>query len=131
MYERATDDEGDIRNRMVLGVFIKSTEKEIRHCDEMLSSISDQMAGGIDFDVYDKISFLVNQFSRTLVMPKTHDRRQLVAYALNQEKAVLALLLDIQGRMMMQERMTESVAYYVLSELIEIKKAFIDKMERI
>ncbi len=131
IFESMVADEGDIRNRMLINVFIKSARKEIEHCHQMRASISDAMASALDFDVYDKISFLVNQFSRTLVRANLRERRQLVDYALLQEKAVLALLLDIQGRMLSQEGMEEKVAYYVLTELIELKKRFIQQMEKI
>ena len=75
IYEKIKEDNGDIRVRMMVQVMISQVEQDILHYQSMIMNISDEMAEGIDFGTYDKISSLVNQFSRILTTPQIRDRR--------------------------------------------------------
>lgn len=129
-YEQAREDEGDMRMRLIYNIMIKSSQKDIDNYEKLIASVSDNMAEIIDFAVYDKISSLVNQFARTIVKPNTRDRKELVRFALNQEKALYALIIDIQGRMVTDEATSGTIAYYVLMEVIEEKKRVIGRLEQ-
>lgn len=130
MFEKLREDAGDLRLRMQLGVFIKAMDKDINYYETMIKNITDAMAEAIDFGVFDKISSLVNQFSRTILPPKITDRSVLLKYVIEQEKAALALLLDIQGRMVTEKAIAGTISYYVLLEAIEDKRKRIDELER-
>lgn len=129
MLEKASEDAGDVRMRMLIAVFIKTVEKDIQHYESMIANITDAMAEAIEFSVYDKISFLVNQFFRTLHYPKIKDQKSFVQYAIEQEKSIYALLVDIQGRMVTNEAIVNTIAYYALTEVIENKKKNIEHLE--
>jgi hypothetical protein len=128
-YEVARDNQGDIRLRMIVNVLIKSTENEILNYENLILGITDEMAEGLDFAFYDKISSLVNQFSRTIVGPSTNNRKDLIKFAIDQENSVLALILDIQGRLVMDNESYDNQAYKVLSEVIEEKRKLISQLE--
>lgn len=130
MFERLKEDAGDIRIRMQIGVFEKQVDMDIHYYENIIKNISDSMAEGIDFAVYDKISFLVNQFTRTIVPPKEISQKSLLSYFIEQEKASYALLVDIQGRMVTDKAIAESIAYYVLLDAIEDKTKKIRDLER-
>lgn len=130
MFEKLKEDAGDIRIRMQISVFEKTMDSDIHYYETMIKNISDSMAESIDFAVYDKISFLVNQFTRTIVPPKLSGQKSLLLYFIDQEKAAYALLVDIQGRMVTDKRIAESIAYYVLLEAIEEKKKRILDLEK-
>ncbi len=130
MFEKLKEDAGDMRVRMQIGVFIKAMDADIHYYENVIKNISDAMAEGIDFGVYDKISFLVNQFTRTIVPPKLGDPKTMMKYFIEQEKAAYALLVDIQGRMVTDERIASSIAYYVLLEAIEDKSKKIADLEK-
>lgn len=129
-YEKAREDEADLGLRLIYNIMIKSALDDIEYYKRLISGIPDHMAESIDFAIYDKISSLVNQFSRTIVKPKTRDKKELVRFALDQEKALYALIIDIQGRMVTDESTSGTIAYYVLLEVIEEKKRLIDRFEQ-
>lgn len=128
-YIRLQEDSGDMRMRILIGVFIRSANNDIAYYNRVKGTLTDEIAEKIDFGVFDKISNLVNQFARTIVPITIFERRPLVNYALSQQKSLYALLVDIQGRMVSGEEET-SIAYYVLTELIQEKFKFINELEQ-
>lgn len=128
-YVKLQENSGDIRLRLLIGVFIREFEKDIVYYNRLVDNITDSIAEGIDFWVFDKISSLVNQFSRIITPINISDRKELVAYVLEQEKATYALLVDIQGRMVSNDS-PASIAYYVLLEIIDVKRSFIEELEK-
>lgn len=128
-YVKLQENSGDIRLRLLIGVFIRAFEKDIVYYNRLVDNITDSIAEGIDFWVFDKISSLVNQFSRIIMPINITDRKELVAYVLEQEKATYALLVDIQGRMVSNDS-PASIAYYVLLEIIDVKRSFIEELEK-
>lgn len=128
-YTKLQENSGDIRMRLLIGVFIRGFEKDIVYYKRLVDNISDSIAEAIDFSVFDKISSLVNQFSRMIVPIDISDRKELVTYVLEQEKATYALLVDVQGRMVTTGRPL-SIAYYVLLEIIDVKRSFLDELEK-
>lgn len=128
-YFKLQENSGDIRMRTLVGVFIRELDKEMAYINRMKENITDQMAEAIEFSAFDKVSSLVNQFSRTIVPIKIKDRKELLHHVLEQEKAMYALLIDIQGRLVTTAS-PMSVAYYVLLELIEEKRRYIEELKR-
>ena len=128
-FRQLQENSGDIRMRILIGIFIKEINRDITYYQRLTESISDVLAETIDFGVFDKISSLVNQFSRTILPLSITDRRELVRFVIDQEKATYALLVDIQGRMVVSSS-TVSIAYYVLLEIIDEKRQYIEELER-
>lgn len=128
VYQKLQDNSGDVRMRVLIGVFIKAMNLDISYYQRLIDNVSDQMAVGLDFSTFDKISSLVNQFSRLILDINITDRKELVSYVLEQEKASYALMIDIQGRLVVTET-SNSIAYYVFSELILNKKHYIEELE--
>lgn len=128
-YLKLYENSSDIRLRLLISVFIRGFEKDISYYNRLVDSITDSTAEAIDFSVFDKISSLVNQFSRMIVPINITDRKELVAYVFEQEKATFALLMDIQGRMVTTGSPL-SISYYVLLEIIEVKQSFLDELEK-
>ena len=128
-YEKLLENSGDVRMRILIGVFIRATQKDIDYYQKLIDNITDTIAEAIDFGVFDKVSNLVNQFNRMIVKLDIKERRELVSFALMQEKSTYALLVDIQGRMVTSNS-ASSIAYYVLLELIDDKRKFIEELEQ-
>lgn len=129
LYEHIRDNNGDVRVRTVANILIDAVNSDIVHYQMMIKNVTDEMAEDIDFGTYDKISSLVNQFSRLMIAPEIRDRRQLLDYSIEVEKALYALLIDIKGRLVTSEIITSSISYYVLLEMIVDKESFIQKLE--
>lgn len=126
-YRKLQENSGDVRMRILIGVFIRALEKDNLYIQKLIDNITDSIAETIDFGVFDKVSNLVNQFARTIVPINIKERKPLSIFVLEQEKATFALLVDIQGRMVTSSS-TTSIAYYVLLELIEEKRTFIEEL---
>lgn len=126
-YKKLQDNSGDVRMRILIGVFTRALEKDNLYIQKLIDSITDTIAETIDFGVFDKVSSLVNQFARTIVPINIRERKELSIFVLDQEKATYALLVDIQGRMVTSSS-TTSIAYYVLLELIDEKRRFIEEL---
>ncbi len=129
LFEKLEEENGDIRVRMVLKVLISAVDTDVRHYQSMIQNITTEMAEDIDFGTYDKISSLVTQFSVRLVAPVLRDRQQIVDYSIGLEKAVYALLVDIKGRLVSSDLISNSISYYVLLEMIDDKEKFIKELE--
>lgn len=128
-YKKLQENSGDMRMRILIGIFIRSTDKDISYYEKLIENLTDSIAETIDFGVFDKISSLVNQFTRTIVPLDFTDRKRLIEHELAQQKSLYALLIDIQGRMVSGNEET-SIAYYVLHELIDEKRKFILELEQ-
>ncbi|MDH8678039.1 hypothetical protein QE109_07760 [Fusibacter bizertensis] len=128
-YKKLQENSGDMRMRILIGVFIRSADRDISYYEQLVENLTDSIAEAIDFGVFDKISSLVNQFARTIGPINITERKPLVEYALSQQKSLYALLVDIQGRMVTGNEET-SIAYYVLTDLIEEKRRFILELEQ-
>lgn len=83
----------------------------------------------IDFDIYDKISFLINQFNLKMYKTDAKTPKDFLSFSLGLEKEILALFLDIQGRLVKTSSDTTSTAYLILSNIINTKTKLIENLE--
>ena len=58
VYQKLQDNSGDVRMRVLIGVFIKAMNSDISYYQRLIENVSDQMAIGLDFSTFDKISSL-------------------------------------------------------------------------
>jgi hypothetical protein len=128
LYIKACEDINAPDVLLVLKVVLKTIEKEIEHYNTMIKNITNEMAEGIDFATYDKVSSLVAQFSKIMIAPKLHNKNELVLFIIDLEEQIYALLVDIQGRMVTNEAVASTVSYYVLNELISEKEQYISNL---
>lgn len=83
----------------------------------------------IDFGIYDKISFLINQFNLRIYIADAKTPKDFLNFSLGLEKEILALFLDIQGRLIKTSSDTTSTAYIILSNIINTKTKLIENLE--
>lgn len=119
----------DVRYVASIKTLINYCNKDINAYNKILDHITDELAGEIAFGTFDKISTLVTQFKRQMVAPKVSDRKAFLHFALDMEKAIYALLIDIQGRLVYDGNIQDSIPYWVISEMIEQKKTLINSLE--
>lgn len=110
-------------------VLAKEEEKHIESYSVLMENFKDKELDEIDFDIYDKVSSLLNEFQSRIVMPEASDVKSLLSFALELESQNLALLLDIQGRMVKYKDDVEKVSYKVLEYLLEDEKKHIDNLK--
>ena len=114
---------------LVRNAYIKECEKSILHYKELKSKLQNRELEEIDFVVYDKISFLINEFNSKHGNKKVANKKELNEFTLNYEKDSLALLIDVQGRLIRKESDTTSIAYEVINKIIKKKKAYIRNLK--
>ncbi|MBS7527582.1 hypothetical protein KHM83_12930 [Fusibacter paucivorans] len=129
IYEQQCQRVEDPGLQLVIRIIVKQIDKDIEHYQAIIANITNEMAGAIDFGTYDKISSLVNQFSNVMIAPDIQTRHDFMTFVIALEESLYALLIDIQGRMVVNEVVAASVSYYVLSELIEEKGDFVKKLK--
>lgn len=120
----------DPRLRVLIQVMINMVERDIQFYMMVNLEIEGQALDPIDFGVYDTIASLVNQFGRGLIAKKVNTRQEMVTFSVEIEKAVLALMLDIQGRLAQAEGGGHSTTYVVIGKAIDQKKKTIENLER-
>lgn len=118
-------------NYILLKVFDKSIGKHIKYYEKLKNDISENGTNieEIDFQVYDKISYLVNEFKHHSLIPDNNFNNVEESY-LKFQKEVLALYLDIQGRMVKSEKDTKTEAYKTFCEIISYKQKNIAEIEK-
>lgn len=120
----------DPRLRILIQVMINMVEKDIQFYFTINQELEGQTLDPIDFAIYDTIASLVNQFGRGLVGQKIKTRQEMVNFSVEIEKSVLALMLDIQGRLAQAEGGGHTTTYKIIGKAIEQKKRTIENLER-
>lgn len=114
---------------ILLNVLIKNIDLNIQ-CYKSLSLEVENLTGEeIDFVIYDKISFLINEFNQKISIYKDISVKTLFQSSLDIEKDLLALFIDIQGRLVKTQADTNTNAYKLLSKLIFQKEEKIKDLE--
>lgn len=101
-----------------LNILIKDMDKTIDYYKSLKLETNSLTGEEIDFVIYDKISFLINEFDQKIFIPEKLNTKTLLNVSLDIEKNVLALFIDIQGRLVKNKEDTKTNAYKILSKVI-------------
>lgn len=115
--------------KIVAKVLAREEEKHVKSYDNLKESLKEKELDEIDFDVYDKISGLISEFQSRIIMPNIYNVKELILSALVLESQYLALLVDIQGRMVKKKEDVERISYKVLEGLLEDEKKRINNLK--
>ncbi len=110
-------------------VLAHNVDKTLFSYQELRKEINDDEIE-INFAIYDKISFLISQFNLRKYSTDATTPKEFLSFSLNYEKEILALFLDIQGRLVETSKDTSSKAYTILSDMIRTKSKLIENLER-
>jgi hypothetical protein len=106
-------------------VLADNVDKTLVYYERLKKEANDE---NIDFAIYDKISFLINQFNLRIHTTDAKTPKELLNFSINLEKEVLALLLDIQGRLVKTSEDTNLSTYVILSDMIKTKTKLIEDL---
>ena len=115
---------------LISKVLVKNVEKSIQYYKKLKNEISEDILEDIEFTAYDKISFLINEFNKKLLVPDISDVKELLGFSLEFEKLLYALFIDIQGRLVQKEEDTDSTTYKLLSNIIRRKEKQLESLEK-
>ena len=110
-------------------VLVDNVDKTLVYYQKLKREVNADKTEKIDFAIYDKISFLVNQFNLRIYSIDATTPREFLSFSLYLEKEILALFLDIQGRLVTNTNDTGSSAYIILSDMIKAKTNLIRDLE--
>ncbi|MCT4605478.1 MAG: hypothetical protein N4A64_05105 [Marinisporobacter sp.] len=120
--------EKNLKVRIVANILVRNVKKNIEHYEKLKIQLENDDET-IDFDTYDKISSLFNKFSRRFENPDIRNMEDVLEFSLSFERQVVALYVDIQGRLVKNAEDTEKKAYKILSSIIEDKKNHIKNLQ--
>lgn len=132
IYKQIGQQKSDILSiKIVITTLIKQIDKTIQYYETLKEEIEDETFEEIDFGIYDKISFLINEFNITVSEPRINNARNFLEFSLDLEKRTYALFIDIQGRFVKNTSDTHTKTYIILSNIISNKAEFIATLEKL
>lgn len=111
-------------------VLIKEVDRSIEYYESLKSKIWDNEFEEIDIGVYDKISFLINEFNRRLYIGDVNNSKEFLKFSLDLERDVKSLIIDIQGRFVKNTSDIYTETYRILSDVISNKSKHIETLEK-
>jgi hypothetical protein len=129
LYFKFLENTADPRLRILIQIMISRLNQDAVFYNKLLESINEDDIEPIDFGVYDMISSLINQFGRRLDMPTSKTRKEFIHLVIETEKAVYALMMDIQGRLAQSEGRTDGITYRTISKAILNKRFRLEELE--
>ncbi|MHC1685447.1 MAG: hypothetical protein AB6733_21310 [Clostridiaceae bacterium] len=112
-------------------VLAKEIDKTIEFYEEIKKEVISTEFEEIDFSIYDKISFLINEFNSRIFVHEIKNNKEFLKLSLSLEKDVHSLLLSIQGRLVKSTNDINSKTYMILSKIIKFKENHIKTLEKI
>ncbi|MCY6372699.1 hypothetical protein [Clostridium ganghwense] len=118
--------------KLVATALAQVQEKHIKYYEELRNKIGENTEE-IDFVIYDKISFLIDEYKNRVdifeVKPK--DIKEILNLAFDFENKNGALIIDIQGRLVKKESDVETKTYRILSEILQKEQSYIKELKSI
>lgn len=114
---------------VIAKVFMKNLDKSIAFTKDLKEEIKKTEMEEIDFIVYDKISFSIDEFSSKIVALDILDIESIFEYCLDFQKDILALCTYIQGKIVQREEDMDTSTYKALNTMIVEKKKQVKKLE--
>jgi len=132
MYESIGQKKCDIQSIEIMSkVLAKETDKTIRYYEELKDEVSEVKYEEIDFYIYDKLSFLINEFNKKIYVTEINNIKEYLKFSLNLEKDGKSLLIDIQGRYVKNTSDIHTKTYIILTDMINNKENLISMLEKI
>lgn len=120
IFENIKKDKCDIPAMKILSkVLIKEVDRTIQYYEVLKEEVRNVEFEEIDFVIYDKISFLINEFNTRIYIPDVNNVREYLKFSIDLEKDTLSLLVDIQGRFVKNTSDIHTKTYEILSKIID------------
>ena len=132
IYEEIERNENsNISVKIISKVLIKEVDRNIEFYNALIKRTSLDEFENIDFIIYDKISFLIDEFNNKEYKSEIKDVRTCIIFAITLEKDIYSLIINIQGRLVQGTKDTFSQIYKNLSDVINHKVSYIAMLEKI
>ena len=132
IYEDIGKEKCDIPSIEIMSkVLAKEIDKTITYYEVLKSEIPIVEFDEIDFYIYDKMSFLIDEFNKKLYVAEIHNVKEYLRFSLDLEKDVQTLLIDLQGRFVKNSSDLKTKTYEILSNMIKNKDINIEVLKRL
>lgn len=122
----------NIRTKIIISIIIKGIDRDIDFYQEVINDIDKSEVETITIDIYDKIASLMNQFTTNLrVLEEIDLDGDIIAQCMELNSSLLALFINIQGRLAESGAETFQKSYDVLSRIIEDKRRILTTAENL
>jgi len=111
-------------------VLCNQIDEIISYYHELEDEIRDTEFEEIDIIIYDKISFLINEFNNKIYYQDIENAKDYLKFLLNLAKDTYSLFIDIQGRLVKNINDTSTKIYDILSKIINNIKKQIETIEK-
>ena len=115
---------------VVLVILLRQIDNTIDYYKSLKIESANTEFEEFDFVIYDKISYLINEFNSKMFEPEIKDVRSFLEFSLALEKNTYALFVDIQGRFVKNKADVNTKTYSILSKMITNKANFISSLEK-
>jgi hypothetical protein len=123
--------EKDVGKKILLKMLRDKTSRDITYYEQLTVQMKTQEAEIIDFFIYDKVASLMNQYkARIESIPQLKTKNEIINFAIELEEGMIALLLDIQGRLVQKSEAEDTRIYKLLLEMIDQKSKYVDELKR-
>lgn len=132
IYENIKQKKCDIPSMEIIPkILIKKIDNTIEYYEALKEEIGEESFEEIDIRIYDRISFLINEFSKKIYEPEINNVRDFLEFSLALEKDTYSLIIDIQGRFTQNTSDVHTKTYKILSDMINNKADFVAALEKI
>ncbi|MBC8060890.1 MAG: hypothetical protein H7Y18_09510 [Clostridiaceae bacterium] len=111
-------------------VISKEIDKTIKYYETLKVEIGDVEFEEIDLYIYDKMSFLIDEFNKRVYVTKINNVKEYLKFSLELEKDVQSLLIDVQGRFVKSTSDLHTKTYEILTFMINNKAQNIATLEK-
>jgi hypothetical protein len=125
------DENSSVSVKIISRVLIKEVDKNIQYYRDLIKEESRNEFEIINFVIYDKISFLLDEFSKREYKANVSSVKSCMIFSLNLEKDSYSLMINIQGRLVQDTEDTLTTIYKSLSDIISYKASYIAMLEKI
>lgn len=124
------EEQESLQNQLVAKVISRQIDNEINKYYGMIQSIDYIETEFIDFDTYDCISKKCNELHRLNLVYEIEQPKHIINLAINLDSSMMALYIDIQGRLVKNPKTSDTHVYRVLSDLIQFKRDRIEQLKK-
>lgn len=115
--------------RNAAAVLARDEERHVEYYTELKERLKEYPGLEIGFDLYDLASGLLHTFKRQIAMPDVEDVQALLMFAKNLEEENIALIKNIQGRLVNHRDDVGTMAYKVLGDILAQEETHIKNLE--
>lgn len=123
--------EDKVKFELVRKVLIKNEKKEIKYYEDLKKGLENKNLEEIKFDIYDKIAFLMNEFKDRSMCENADNINKILHCIISLHKDIFALFLSVQGKLVRNEKDSETLTYEILTNILNRKRKTIEDFERL